>query len=152
VTRLIDQAMDRGGAKMDAVNQSKAVVKDAAVVAGAVVLDRADNRNEALLGAGLIAAGLLLRADADVRQWDTLPGEIQVFAGTLPAGRHVVRVEPQDASGRGIPETSREFEVTITEGRTAFLWSRAAPRPESAGGTLQAPAAAPRPASAGGSR
>lgn len=127
-TDLYAQAVTRGGGTMDTVNEVKSVTKTGATVAGAVILDRADNHNERLLGAALLAAGLLMSAEADIRQWDTLPGEILVLPMRLPAGRHKIRVEPRDAWGTPVSGTWREFDVNVVDGRVAFLWMRSAPR------------------------
>jgi hypothetical protein len=128
---LLVQATTRGRKTLDDVNTGKAVVKDAAVVTGGVLLGRADEGREAAVGAAILAAGLLLPAEADVRQWDTLPGEVHVFVAKLAPGRHTIRVEPRDASGRPVAGTDRTFDVNVSAERVAFLWMRAAPRAKS---------------------
>lgn len=126
---LHHQAVTRGGKFMDDLNTGKAVTKDAALVAGGIVLHNADTTSEHLLGFGLLAVALLLPAETDLRQWDTLPGEIQVLAARLPPGDHTLAIEPLDGDGRPVPGWSRVVPVTVREGRTTFLWTRAAPLP-----------------------
>jgi len=123
------QAVTRGGEFVDDVNVGKAVLKDASVIAGGIVLHNADNTSEHLLGAGLLLLGLLLPAEADVRSWNTLPGEVQVLSAKLPPGEHVLRVVPRSFEGGEIQGWSRSVPVTIREGRTAFVWCRASPPP-----------------------
>lgn len=126
-TDIHNQAVTRGRKTLDTVNEVKGAVKDASVIGGAIVLDRADNAHERAVGLGLLAAGLLLPSEADVRHWDTLPGEIHVFAAKLPPGAHRLRVVPVDASGMPVAGLAREFDVQVREGRIAFVWTRAAP-------------------------
>lgn len=123
------QAATRGGKTMDDVNAAKAAMKDVAVVGGAILADNAGNRRNQAIGAGLILFGLLLPAEADVRAWDTLPGEIHVLTAKLPPGEHVLRVEPRDAADVPIHGVAREIRVTVREGRVAFAWVRAGPPP-----------------------
>lgn len=127
---VYEQAVTRGHKTMDDVNLGKAVVKDAAIVTGAVLLDGSRSNHTNAVGAALLAAGLLLPAEADVRSWDTVPGEVHVLAATLPPGKHVIRVEPRDAAGHPVAGTAREFDVSVPADRVTFLWCRAAPRAE----------------------
>lgn len=123
------QAVTRGRKTLDSVNEAKAALKDAAVIGGAVIASNAGNQRNVNIGAGMILAGLLLQAEADTRYWSTLPGEIHVWTGKLPPGEHVLRVEPQDASGAPVPGTAREIRVTVRDGHVAFAWMRAGPAP-----------------------
>ena len=93
------------------------------------MLANSDSSTEQAIGAGLILAGLLLPAEADVRQWDTLPGEVHVLAAKLPPGDHTLTVDVRDRAGNPLPDLSRDVPVTVKEGRLAFVWTRAAPRP-----------------------
>jgi tetratricopeptide (TPR) repeat protein len=131
------QAITRGDKVIDHVNQGKAVFKDAAVVGGALVLANSGSRTSDAVGVGLLLAGLLTPAEADVRQWDILPGEVHVLGVKLPAGEHRLRIDVKDAYGKAIPELSKEMGVTVRDGRTTFLWARAAPA-ESAVGSPRA--------------
>lgn len=130
---LLVQAVTRGDKTLDDVNRAKAAAKDAAVIGGAVLADNAGNSRNRAIGVGLIALGVLLPAEADVRQWDTLPGEIHVFAAKLPPGEHVLRVEPRDGSGRPVAGTARDLRITVRERGVAFAWMRAGPAPVAVG-------------------
>ncbi len=123
------QATTRGHKVIDSINQGKAVFKDAAVIGGAVVLGNSGSRTSDAIGLGLILAGLLTPAEADVRQWSTLPGEVQVLTAKLPPGEHVLRIDVRDAGGAALPELSREIRVSVRERHLAFAWTRAAPAP-----------------------
>lgn len=125
---VYQQAVTRGDKVIDHVNQGKAVFKDAAVIAGAVVLDESGSRRSDVIGLGLLLAGILTPAEADVRQWATLPGEIQVLVAKLAPGEHELKVDVRDASGAPLADEARTLRVTVREGRTAFAWTRAAPK------------------------
>lgn len=130
------QAVTRGRKTMDDVNTTKAVVKDAAVIGGVVMAENAGSSRNRAIGLGLILAGLLLPAEADVRGWDTLPGEIHVLFAKLPAGPQVLAVQPEDADGRPIAGTLREIPITVRDGHLTFVWLRAGPAP-AGGGNLR---------------
>jgi len=123
---VYQQAITRGDKVLDYVNKGKAVFKTAAVITGIGVLSNSGSQSSDLIGVGLILAGLLTPAEADTRQWDTLPGEVQVLDGRLTPGEHVIVVDVRDGSGQPIPAESKTLRVTVTEGRTAFVWTRAA--------------------------
>ncbi len=120
------QAVTRGGKVIDYVNQGKAVFKDAAVVGGAFVLENSGSRSSDLVGAAMILAGLLTDAEADIRQWSTLPGEVQVLVAKLAPGEHEIRLDVKDGAGFGISSESKTLHVTVREGRMTFAWARAA--------------------------
>src|SRR5262245_26970292 len=120
------QAVTRGPKVIESINQGKAIFKDAAVIGGAFVLDNAGSTSSEVLGWAMIAAGLLLPAQGDVRTWATLPGEVQVLVAKLEPGEHVIDVAVRDASGAAVPQTSRKLHVKVQEGRTTFVWTRAA--------------------------
>jgi tetratricopeptide (TPR) repeat protein len=124
---VFHQATTRGDKVIDHVNQGKAVFKDAAIVTGAVVLGSSRSQRNDLVGLALIAAGLLTPAEADVRQWGTLPGEVQVLLAKLPPGEHELKVEVRDAGGAPLADQTRTVRVVVREGRTAFVWTRGAP-------------------------
>jgi tetratricopeptide (TPR) repeat protein len=123
---VYQQAITRGDKVLDYVNKGKAVFKTAAVIAGVGVLNNSRSQSSDLIGAGLILAGLLTPAEADTRQWDTLPGEVQVLDVRLEPGEHLIVVDVRDASGQPIPWESKSLRVTVAPGRTAFVWTRAA--------------------------
>ena len=122
---VFHQATTRGEKTIDHINQGKAVFKDAAVVTGAFVLQNSGSRTSDAIGAGLIVAGLLMPAESDLRQWDTLPGEVHVLTAKLEPGEHRLRVEVREASDAPMPEFSREIVVTVRPGHLTFVWTRA---------------------------
>jgi hypothetical protein len=121
------QAVTRGGKVIDYVNAGKAVFKDAAVVGGAFVLENSGGRSSDLIGAAMIVAGLLTPAEADTRQWSTLPGEVQVLVAKLAPGEHVLRVDVKDGGGATIADESKTLRVSVRENRMSFVWTRALP-------------------------
>jgi len=121
------QAVTRGRKNLDTVNEGKAVLKDAAVVGGAVIADNAGSDKTAAIGLGLILGGLLLPAEADVRAWETLPGEVHVLAAKLPPGDHVLTIVPRTADGAEVGGSRREVRVTVRDGHIAFAWARPGP-------------------------
>jgi hypothetical protein len=125
-TDVFQQAITRGDKVIDHVNRGKAVFKDAAVVGGALVLANSGSRRSDAIGAALILAGILAPAEADLRQWTTLPGETHVLVAKLAPGAHVLRVQVRDAAGRPLEDLSRTLRVEVRDGRTTFVWMRAA--------------------------
>lgn len=128
-SRAVDvyqQAVTRGDKVLDHVNKGKAIFKDAAVIGGAVVLDNSNSTPSDLIGIGMILAGILTPAEADVRQWGTLPGEVQVLTATLPPGEHVLRIDVRDAGGAPLVSESTTLRVTVSENHVTFAWTRAA--------------------------
>jgi hypothetical protein len=123
---VYQQAITRGDKVIDHVNKGKAVFKTAAVATGIGVLANSGSQSSDLIGAGLIVAGLLMPAEADTRQWNTLPGEVQVLDARLPPGEHTIVVDVRDGAGQPIPEESKTLHVTVRDGATAFVWTRAA--------------------------
>jgi len=121
------QAITRGSKVIDHINKGKAVFKDAAVIGGAFVLDNSGSGTSDVIGVAMILIGLLLPAEADVRHWSTMPGEVQVLLAHLPPGEHEVRVDVKDASGAAIADESKTLHVVVREGSTTFAWTRAAP-------------------------
>jgi hypothetical protein len=131
-TDVFTQAVTRGRKTLDTVNESKAVLKDAAVIGGTILASNAGSQANRNIGAGLVLAGLLLPAEADLRCWNTLPGEIQVWVGRLPPGEHVLRIEPQDGAGTPVAGVAREIRVPVRDGHVAFAWVRSGPSPSPA--------------------
>lgn len=124
---VMRQAVTRGDKVIDHVNQGKAVFKDVAIVAGVATMANSRSREGDLLGAGLFLAGLLAPAEADVRHWGNLPGEVHVLAAALPEGEHEIAVDVLDAAGVRLPLESKVMRVTVRAGRLAFAWVRALP-------------------------
>jgi hypothetical protein len=128
VSDMYKQAVTRGPKVIESINQGKAIFKDAAVIGGAFVLDNAGSTSSEVIGWAMIAAGLLMPAQGDVRVWATMPGEVQVLVAKLEPGDHEIHVSVRDKGGAALPSYSRTLHVNVREGRTAFAWTRAAPQ------------------------
>ncbi|MCB2155538.1 hypothetical protein KQI84_11685 [bacterium] len=106
---LFYQAATRGGRELDAILGRQAQFKEGteavattSAYAGAVVLNeglRHRDDDTAVAGAILLAAGIivqglsdLMKPNADVRAWTTLPDAIGAWPAMLPAGEHKVSV------------------------------------------------------------
>lgn len=92
---LFYEAEHRGSSGKDVVQGAKGVAREAAV-ATAVLSDK----KEVQLGALLFA--LANQSQADIRQWDLLPGELQVYSGKVEPGLKTVRLEFRDAFGSNL--------------------------------------------------
>jgi len=108
------------------------------------------NQNNAALGLGLAALAVTIASaiteSADERTWRTLPSEIAIARGRLPAGRHTVTLET--------PEGARSVRLNLS-GRYAVIDFRLLRRqvfvqpPEAAAGGQTADTA-PAPSTGGG--
>ncbi len=125
------QAATRGGRPFDAIQGRKVIAKEGSEIlatgslySGLVVLDAAGNRDTALVGAGLVGAGIalaifaeLVQPGADVRQWQSIPDAIGVYTGTVPPGAH--RIEVRSGTGRAasaklkVPEPGEDLAVVV---------------------------------------
>lgn len=123
---IYQQAVTRGPKVIESINQGKAILKDAAVITGAFVLENSGSTSSDIIGWALIALGILLPAEGDTRTWGTLPGEVQVLVAKLEPGEHELNISVRDKSGVVVPQTSRKLKVTVHEGHTSFVWTRAA--------------------------
>src|SRR5206468_7535641 len=76
------------------------------------------NHNDRVVGLGLLAGGLLLKATshADVRQWEMLPRSVFLLPLRVPAGTHDITVE---FPGRGLYQTWRGL-VVPPEGEATY--------------------------------
>ena len=110
------QAVTRGDKVLDHVNQGKAVFKEAATIAGIARLHTADRDSEVLLGAGLLALGLLTPSEADLRFWNTLPAEVHVALVPATPGSHRVTID-----GAG------SIDVEVRSGRVTLVYARDIP-------------------------
>jgi len=110
------QAATRGGRAMDAVLAGKAVLKDVFAAAAAESFDEAgeaetfsdeywESVSEGIF-ASLLAA--LVRAEADVRSWETLPDKLQALSVPVEPGVHDVEVAFYGAAGE-IPGARMRF-------------------------------------------
>lgn len=103
-TRTIEdvyyQAVTRGGRAMDAVLAGKAILKDVFAAAAAEAFEEADEKETCSdeywdsmftgMFSGFLAA--LVRAEADVRSWETLPDKLQALSARVEPGEHDIEV------------------------------------------------------------
>ena len=128
------QASTLGGTAMEGIRSGKAVFKTASLAAGAVLLhgaskDSGDSaRTQAIVGGGLLLAGLLTSTAADARHWPTLPSTVQAITADVAPGTHVVDVEFLDAAGRPIPALSQRTEIVVPEQGESWHLFRSLPR------------------------
>jgi hypothetical protein len=127
------EATTRGGRAIDGILAGKAVFKDAATVAGAVVLAEAEKAEQSALGIGLILAGRLISARADTRHWDTLPARTHVWTARLEPGKtHTIEVEFMGRDGRPVPGyRTYRARFRVEEGVEVLLYARSGPGTES---------------------
>jgi tetratricopeptide (TPR) repeat protein len=90
---LLALAQDRRWQSIDTILAVKSVVGTGLIVGGAYALSQ-NRRDDAALGLGLIAAGILLKAtsQADIRQWEMLPRTVFIIPLHLTPGPHQVTV------------------------------------------------------------
>ncbi len=100
------QSATRGGREFDRIQGRKVIFKsvtgaigEVGVYTGAIVLAHSDHHEEAMAGAMIMAAGLLVtvvsglaRPDADIRHWRSLPDALGVAVGSSAAGARRVSV------------------------------------------------------------
>jgi tetratricopeptide (TPR) repeat protein len=105
---LLALAQDRRWQSIDTIRTFKSAAGTGLIAGGAGYgLYRSANSyngisgGDAAITAGLIGAGLLLKAtsQADTRQWEMLPRTVFLLPLELPPGRHDVRVEFPDIPG-----------------------------------------------------
>lgn len=103
---LLQLAQDRRWQSIDTIRTFKSVLGTGLIAGGIGYGAYQGNRhgmsgNDAAVAAGLIAAGLLLKAtsQADTRQWEMLPRTVFLLPLELPPGRHDIRVEFPDIPG-----------------------------------------------------
>jgi tetratricopeptide (TPR) repeat protein len=97
---LVSLATDRRWQSIDTLRAIKSAVGTGLIAGGAVETLRGINgsgarqRTDLMVGAGLLAGGLLLKAtsQADVRHWETLPRTVYLIPIHLPSGQHDVTV------------------------------------------------------------
>jgi hypothetical protein len=123
------QARTLGGTAMEGIRQGKAVFKTASTVAGIVLLDKASHdhgdkaRTEAIVGGGLLLAGLFTSSAADTRYWPTTPATVNVLAVDATPGEHSLVVEFLDAHGASIASMRQQAMVTVPpQGEGWFLF------------------------------
>jgi tetratricopeptide (TPR) repeat protein len=108
VIDLLGLAQDRRWQSIDTIRTFKSAAGTGLIAGGAGYgLYRSANSRrgigggDAAITAGLIGAGLLLKAtsQADTRQWEMLPRTVFLLPLELPPGKHDVRVEFPDIPG-----------------------------------------------------
>ncbi|HEU4417585.1 MAG TPA: hypothetical protein VFT55_01525 [Planctomycetota bacterium] len=137
------QARTLGGTAMQGIRQGKAVFKTASTAAGIVLLDQASRndgdkaRTQAIVGGGLLLAGLFTSSAADTRHWPTTPATVHVLSVDATAGEHSLVVEFLDA--RGAPIASMRQQATITVPPDGEAWYLFRSMPASAGSAAARP-------------
>ncbi len=89
---LFYEAKHRGSSGKDAVQASKGVTRDAAIITAAT----SKNQN---VQAGALLFALANQSQADIRQWELLPGELHLYSGRVAAGLHTLRLDFVNAGG-----------------------------------------------------
>jgi tetratricopeptide (TPR) repeat protein len=127
------QAVTRGGRAMDAVLAGKAFLKSIFVVAAADAFREAEEedtssdewRDSFFEGLFWGSLALLVRSEADVRSWETLPDKIQVFSAGVEPGVHTVEVAFFDERSAEIPGMRMRWEnVRFAAGTRTVLYVR----------------------------
>ena len=144
-TDLYIQAITRGKRVLDGIRSGKAVFKTGTYVAGQVLLYDAAHGDRPQAGQALVALGLLLasaltRAEADVRHWDLLPGEIHFLPLSLAPGRHEIELRVLGESGHPIDGWNKTFDVEVPPSGDTLYYFRTGPR-KSIYGLVDAPRA-----------
>jgi len=137
------QARTLGGTAMQGIRQGKAVFKTASTAAGIVLLDKASHeqgdkaRTEALIGGGLLLAGLFTSSAADTRHWPTTPATVHVLAVDATPGEHSLAVEFLDAKGAVLASMRQQATVAVpADGEGWYLFRS---MPASAGNAAARP-------------
>jgi hypothetical protein len=85
-----------------------------------------NSRNAQLVGAlaASIATMMVIATEqADIRNWKTLPGEIQVARLWVPPGDYVLTMDSFDHKGKPLA-TSSPYHLSLSRGETRFLTQR----------------------------
>jgi hypothetical protein len=92
---LIALAQDRRWQSIDTVRAIKSIAGSGLIAGGAATAIVGRNRQDAAIGLGLIAAGIILKAtsQADVRIWEMLPRSTFAIPLTLSPGKHDLTVQ-----------------------------------------------------------
>jgi len=89
---LLKQATTSGRSAKDTIQGVKGGLKTGAVAAGEMLATNDDKKTQGV-GLILLLAGLLYPAQADLRQWDLLPGEIHVLSAKLEPGTYTFKID-----------------------------------------------------------
>jgi tetratricopeptide (TPR) repeat protein len=136
------QAITRGGRVMDDILEGKAIAKTASIATGAVAMHvgrvlyeggeggtKTGGAIALAAGAAVLAAGLLMSADADTRGNDLLPGETHLLMAKLPPGEYEVEVRFYDDNDRELTSMRHEaVPLVVPQRGDATLLLRSQPR------------------------
>ncbi len=137
---ILFQASTRGGRFIDGIVEGKARFKDAAGttgdvlivggIGGAQVAGVSQDRDMALVAAGLLVAGLIAKgiessveAGADTRYWDNLPGKVFGLTAAMGDGIKEVPAEFVNTLGDVEPHKSKSVPL-VGKGRCRLAWAR----------------------------
>lgn len=121
---LLAMAQERRWQSIDTIRAVKSAVGTGLIAGGAATgiygADRGDE-STAWVGAGMLAAGLLLKAtsQADVRQWEMLPRTTFILPLRVPPGTHEITVDFPNAPG--LYQTWRNIVVPENGDATYYL-------------------------------
>lgn len=121
------QASERDGRKMDGVLKQKSDTKNALNAAGQSMMTNSYNyQGGAMAGMlGGLALSLFssaMRADADIRQWDSLPEHIMLAAGPKPAKLGAPKVSYK--ADKAALELQPAATIVAEGKRCSFVWTR----------------------------
>lgn len=110
-TDLYDQAKSQEWGEMDSVRLGKSILKE--VISHAPFAGMASH---------------LVRSEADLRCWLTLPRQFYVVAVKVPAGCHTLTLRFHDANGQGLPRYDQVwFEIPISASGGDLFYFRSHP-------------------------
>lgn len=109
---LLHQAQTSGRSGKDAIQAAKGAVKTGLLAAAAMQ----DDPHPALW-----LAGLLMPAEADLRQWDLLPGEVHLLSARLGPGSYTIKIEFSE-DGKPLPDFRQIWHyVPVEEDKDTLL-------------------------------
>ncbi|HUW30237.1 MAG TPA: tetratricopeptide repeat protein [Planctomycetota bacterium] len=116
---LLDQAQASGRSAKDTIQTIKGGIKTGLMAAGAQQMS--DNRGAA--GPLMLLAGLLMPAQADIRNWDLLPGEVHVLSAKLEPGSYTFKIDFLDGSTPLLDYRQVWFHVPVNaDGETVLFF------------------------------
>lgn len=123
------QATTRGGESMEGIRKGKAILKTATGVGAAILLSEgldghsSDRGEKTAIGLGLLAFSLFMRAEADVRTWETLPDSVHALVADVPPGEHELTVVFRGRNGDELPGLSQTWSVEVPiEGEGVYFF------------------------------
>jgi tetratricopeptide (TPR) repeat protein len=127
------QATTRGGKAMEGIRKGKAVLKTVTGVGGAILLSEgldghsSDRGEKTAIGLGLLAFSLFMRAEADVRTWETLPNSVHVLVADVPPGEHELELVFRGRLGNELPALSQTWTVEVPANGEGVYFFRSLP-------------------------